>query len=507
MKSFEPFYAILSVYIPVSVLACFLSLSSLLLEHFTGPLPLGLWFTLGLLSAVSASVYWALVKKSKANHSPANIRGAILIVIITYSLGSLLNFDRSLGLRFYPSFHNIPSALSALAVWFPVVTIKRIFSGQELFESNTRQYEGEKLRQIMLEDSSLMSETDADIKKLGNYYTAAFIPSFILLFVDGALGLHFGYTLIILLIMIFTLGACIIGFLYFLRREYSYAAEGLSLAGRPKATMAAVFVVLGAAAAGLLISSDKSLLSPYILLDLLRRIAAFLESLSKPAAEQPRFEMPQQQPSGNMGLPQEFIEMMGESQPSPFWDWLKYAALAAAALLFLWFMINPLLSRSKWYKGIRGLPGKILVFLKNWFGILAKGIAGFIRSLGEGSGAKKIIPVSKEALKRLEEDILGTYSPAKRRELRRSISLFARLIYWGTQILKITWKPSHAPMEYCTLLAKAAPETGIIRAGELFEKALYSLNPLSINERSEFSDLVEKITALNPEEFHDKIQA
>ena len=167
MKSFEPFYAILSVYIPVSVLAGFLSLVALLLGHFTGlHLPLSYWFASGLLSAITASIYWGIVRKSKADHSTANIRGAILIVIIMYTLFSLLNFSVTIGIRFFPSFHNMLSALSALAVWFPVVTIKRIFNGQELFESHIRLYEGERLRQIMLEDSSLMSEADEDIKKL-----------------------------------------------------------------------------------------------------------------------------------------------------------------------------------------------------------------------------------------------------------------------------------------------------------------------------------------------------
>ncbi|MCL2478669.1 MAG: hypothetical protein FWF22_04150, partial [Treponema sp.] len=257
--------------------------------------------------------------------------------------------------------------------------------------------------------------------------------------------------------------------------------------------------LLCACAAGLLFSSNRSLLSPSILLDLLRRIGAFFQSLSKPSTAPPPPPPVQPNEPQNMGIPQELLDMTKDSQPSPFWDYLKYAALAAIAVLFIWFMINPLLSRTRWFRGIKGLPKMTFQFLKEWIKSLAAGVSYFFKSLREGTGGRKIGQPSEAALRRLEEDILGSYSPAKRRELRRSIGLFARLIYWGSEVMHVAWKPSHAPIEYCTLLAKTADKPEIIRAGNLFEKALYSLNPLSRAERNEFKDLVENITAENPE--------
>jgi len=499
MKSFEPFYALLAAYMPVSVLAAFLSLAAMILALFTGPLPLAYWFTFSVISAVSASVYWALVRRSKASHSPANVRGAVLITIICYILGSLFHFERSFFLRFMPSMHNIPSALSALAVWFPVVVIKRIFSGQELFESNTQKYEGEKLRQVMLEDASLMSEHDASMKKLTVRYAVTFLPSIILLFVAGGLKLPFTTSHILLLTFIFTMAACITGFLGFLRREYSYASEGLNLTSRPKNIIAALTVILSAAFTGVLFSSDKSFLSPQLLVELFRRLAAWLESLRPDPADTPDFQMPQQRQQGmGGGIPRELLEQLGETTPSPFWDYVKYAAIAASVILFIWFMINPLLNRSKVFRDIKGLPKRTVKFLKEWFKTLIKGAAGFFRALMEGSGGRKLTQPSAEALRRLEDDILMGYSPAKRRELKRSISLFARLIYWGSEVIKVVWKPSHAPIEYCGLLADTSHTPSVLRAGELFEKALYSLNPLSRNERDEFRKLVDTITASNP---------
>ena len=493
----SPFFALLAVLMPVSVLSGFLSLSVLLVKWLMGPVffPLGLWVGFGLGSAIIASIYWALVKKSKADHGSANIRGAILMIILAYFFGSLFRFNVPLGMKFFPSLFNIPSALAALVIWFPVLSIKRIFSGQELFESHIRLYDGERLRQIMLEDSSLMSEADGDVRKLMGYYGFLFIPSLILLIICGILGIPLSWPLIVLLVFLFAFGASVTGFLGFIRREYSYAAEGLVLPGRPRALAAAVIVVLGAAGLGILFSSNRSLLPPGLIADLLRRLAAFLNSLFRPAEGPPvPPPPPQSSQAGPQGLPPELLELMGETTPSPFWDYVKYGALALAAIFFLWFMIHPLLGRSRIFRGMRSLPKKAASFLRTWLKAMLRGLAIFFKSLRE-SGGKNLFSPTAEALHRLENNILEGYSPAKRRELRRSISLFARLIYWGSEAMKVPWKPSHAPAEYCGLLAAVADKAqAIIRAGELFEKALYSPRPLSRKEREEFKGLIEAVT-------------
>ena len=107
-------------------------------------------------------------------------------------------------------------------------------------------------------------------------------------------------------------------------------------------------------------------------------------------------------------------------------------------------------------------------------------------------------------LRGIEESVLEGYSAAKKRDMRRSIGLFARLIYWGTEVLRISWKPNHAPIEYCRLLAGAVDgESGnnsavihaVLRAGELFDKALYSSQPLTRPERDQFKAFVEEATS------------
>jgi hypothetical protein len=104
--------------------------------------------------------------------------------------------------------------------------------------------------------------------------------------------------------------------------------------------------------------------------------------------------------------------------------------------------------------------------------------------------------------------------------MRHSATLFAQLIIWGNDVRQVVWKPSHGPGEYCKLLAAAQTAVNaqlqeqlplgtadvsssknmtndipikIIRCGDVFEKALYSAEVLSGEERKEFKHLVEDI--------------
>ena len=358
----------------------------------------------------------------------------------------------------------------------------------------------------MLQDSGLMSEADADMEKLIARYRIFFLLPFVFFIVCGILGMPLSVIFAAALMFLFLAGISIIAFLGFLRREYAYAAEGLVFSSRPKALLAGITVILASAALGLLLSSGRSLLPFSIIIDLLRRLLALLEGLfsGKPVERPPIPEeaLMQEMPSG---LPPEFAEMIGESGPSPFWDYMKYLAIALVAFLFISFMINPLLNRSGLFRGINALPRKAIIFLKAWFRALASGFKGFFDSLREGAGGRKI--PNSSVLRGIEESVLDGYSAAKKRDIRRSVGLFARLIYWGTDVLHVNWKPSHAPIEYCALLAAAVNgEIGnndeitysITRAGALFDKALYSAEPLTRPERNEFKALVETVTDSEP---------
>jgi hypothetical protein len=196
------------------------------------------------------------------------------------------------------------------------------------------------------------------------------------------------------------------------------------------------------------------------------------------------------------GMPPEFLELGEQKEPWPFWDYVKYGLIALAAFLFLWFMVYPLLSRPRSSLGGMSLLETFRRFLVRWFKNISRGLAFFFASLG--GGGIKMAKASGAEIRRFADDFLAGYSPAKRREMRRSVTLFARLILWGSETLKVSWKASYAPGEYCLLLAGKAPaDSGpaIIRCGEIFEKALYAANPLSNDEQKEFKRLVEEVTA------------
>ncbi|MDR1803924.1 MAG: DUF4129 domain-containing protein [Treponema sp.] len=498
----HPLYALLAVYIPLSIFAGLLPSLNFLASLFIGPAPVFLWFCSGLLSGTIASIYWAIIKRSKADHTAANIRGGILVVIVIYVFGSLIRSGLPLGRRFIPSFTNFFSSLFSVVIWFTVLASKRIFEGQELIASYTRIYDGEKLRQIMLQDSGIMSEVDTDTKKLITRYRVFFLLPFVLIIVCGILGMPLSATFATALTLLFSAGVSIIAFLGFLRREYAYAAEGLVFTSRPKALLAGIIVIFASAVLGLLLSSGKSILSFDIILNLLRRLLAYLDGLftGKPPVEMPpRSEeaLTPQMP----GLPPEFAAMIAEAKPSHFWDYVQYAAIGLVVFLFVSFMINPLLNRSKLFRGAGTWPKKIAAFLKAWFKALASGLKGFFSSLRESAGGRRL--PDSAILRSIEENILEGYTAAKKRDMRRSAGLFARLIYWGTEVLRINWRPNHAPLEYCALLVAAvngdsANNDGIVhaitRAGALFDKALYSAEPLTRPERDEFKALVEMVT-------------
>jgi len=502
----HPFYALLAVYIPLSVLAGLLPSLNSLAALTLGPAPVLLWFFSGLLSALFASIYWAIVKKSKADHSAANIRGAVLIVAGIYCLGSLTRLDLPLGARFLPSFDNFLSSVIALFIWFPVLVTKRVFEGQELIASYTRVYDGEKLRQVMLEDSGLMSEADIDMEKLIARYRMLFLLPFVLFVVTGFLpGIQSGAHLAVFLALLFIAGVAIIVFLGLLRKEYAFAAEGLVFTSRPKVMLAGIIVILASAALGFLLSTGKNFLPFSIIISLLMRFLAFLDGLfTGEPVEMPIRSEEALAPRMPGGLPPEFAEMMGDAAPSPFWDYVQYVVLAGLAFLFLMFMIKPLLNRSGLFRGLGALPAKAFAFFAAWFSALGLGLKGFFTSLRGDAGGRKL--VDNAALRSIEESILEGYSAAKKRDMRRSIGLFSRLIYWGQEVWQVHWKPSYAPLEYCRLLAAAATaeeaENGgktahaVLRAGALFDRALYSSRPLTRPERDEFMTLVEQVTML-----------
>jgi len=203
--------------------------------------------------------------------------------------------------------------------------------------------------------------------------------------------------------------------------------------------------------------------------------------------------------------------------PSSFQNWmskygvliLKYGLIILAAAAFIMFMISPLINRGKYDKKLKPHE-RLLRVIADWLKGMSAAIASFFAFLKRNENQKKINRPNSQDVRRAAQAIMNVYSQAKKQDIRRSVTLFARLIIWGSEACHTDWKPSYAPVEYCRILSAAAvfAETPginkgdtslnlndqIIRCGELFEQALYSANVLTDEEQREFKKLVEGIT-------------
>jgi hypothetical protein len=310
-----------------------------------------------------------------------------------------------------------------------------------------------------------------------------------------------GQTALIMVLVVSTAG--MFALFGLLSHEQYYAGEGVSLSAsqRAKRLLAMAVFTLLAAVLGALLASEKSLL-PF---SLIVSFFAWLISLfpDKPIPQQTMpFEM--DMPAKGMGpmFPPELMPPE-DYTPPPIWDYLQYAAIALVVIAFIWFMVKPLVLRNSG-RGDSPLIKRLRRLFTAWLKTLKAAAAAFFTSLRGGETGVRI-KTDAAALHRLETTLLAGYSPAKRREMKHSVTLFARLIVWGSETCQVLWRPSLAPAEYCAALCATLTDkadalfpqhhAAIIRCGDLIERALYAKDTLSAEERDEFADCVRDITA------------
>jgi len=502
-----PLYSLLAIYMPLSLLAAAVFLAEKLLKT---DLPSAVIIVCGILGGITASIYFDFMKDEKASRAAANIRGGIIIAAVCYALSSLSTDAYSWSEKFLPDVQNILSSASALFLWTNVISLKQLFSARRHFEIYTEMYKGEKLQQILFEDAALMQYTDENIsKKAWNYFLMLFLLAFLAI-LCAIYEITLPLALNIFLIVILAGAICVYGFLGIIKRELYHAGEGIviSSSGRIKCILAMlVFTMLCFTAASIL-TPGKNILPFSLILDFFTRLF-------------PRHDrkfLPQEKTPSSEKIPEAYLleGLNGfdqNDQPSIFavifkyvMLFMKYGLIIFVSAGFIRFMISPLLNRGN-------ISGK-LPFHRRFFGIIVEwlretlaAIVSFFAYLKEGKTGSKLRKHSAEEIRKTVENLFGAYSPAKKRDIKQSATLFARLIIWGNDVRNAEWKPALAPGEYCGILAASVRETpdnadelkrineGIIRCGELFEKALYSAEVLSDDESGVFKSLVEEITS------------
>jgi len=503
-----PLYSLLAIYMPITI---FTALIFIVESYFSFSLNSAALIICSLLSGILASLYCDFMKDIKASQTAANIRGGIIIIIIFYIFSSLIRFNIPFLERFFPYFTNIISVIGALYAWIYVISLKKLFSARKRFEIYSELYQGKKLQQILYEDSAFLQYTDETINSAKYKYLAQLVIIAILAILCTIMNIKLPVSLYILLTVMFISAVLIFSFLEIIKWEHFFSAEGISLSAqdRAKRIIAAAAVTLICAGVSLFIASDKSVL-PFSLITgfLLWFLSLFRSEREYVPAETPEFRM-------GMEMPQElmpFVESKITEEPSKIFEYiqviLKYGFILFAVILFVSFMISPLINRGKFLKKMTFGQKLFHIFKELLKGIFAN-IASFFNYLKQNKAMSKLRNYDAEEIRRATENLLNAYSMAKKSDVKRSATLFARLIIWGSDIRKIKWQPSHAPGEYCQHLCNVsqqiAPDDsgqdidklnkGIIRCGEIFEKALYSFEVLSDEERKEFKTLIEEITS------------
>jgi hypothetical protein len=353
---------------------------------------------------------------------------------------------------------NAAAVLAALYLWVFVIYLRDLFRARELFEFHTRRFRADDLRRAMLEDSAIMAAAEARGVSAARHYGVQLGLAFLLVLLCGFLKAPLSLFQRVLTVVILSGAALIFSFLSLFRQEQFFAGEGIAVPGaeRGKRIGAGILFCAVAAVLAALCARNSSLLPLSAITRFLAWLAGLLRRPSQP--EEIVIQMPAQDATGpDLRGIQQFLET-GQTEPWPFWDYLPYIALAAAIAVFLWFMVKPLFSLNR---GGR-LPFILRLgrLIRNGVKSLCRGLGNFFASLRRG-GAGIRIKVSEEKLKDLAEEMLANWSRARKRELRQSIGLFARLILWGNQRYSLAWKPSMGPGEYCALLARKAQLSGL----------------------------------------------
>jgi len=500
-----PLYTLLALYMPLSVL-----IALLLLAGAFAPmeLPLVSIVISSCVCAVIASLYCDFMKDVKASLFAADIRGAIIISFVFYALVSIFRYEIPLGARFRPGLVNILSAMGALYTWYSVISLKQLFSARRRFEIYTELYSDEELQSVLREDISLIQYIDEKITKRRFSYVVQLVFVGILILVSVIMKVQLSLSLYLLMVGILAVGVFICGFFEIMRREQHYAVEGiiLSAADRLKHTGGIWVLILLCTVCAILAASDASLLPFSVLSSFFAWLLSLLGSLFSDKSAKP-FEP---EPFEPLEMPTSIASLFEDAQsPSPNWLTeygpiiLKYSLIFFAVAAFVRFMISPLLNRGKPSAGKLKFLERLWYIIVEWFKRMLTALSSFYAFLKNNKTTRKLNKYNSEDIRRTAATILNAYSQAKKQDMRRSVTLFARLIIWGSDVFQLTWKPSFAPGEYCNILAASASALAstslnagkIIRCGELFEQALYSAEVLSAAEKREFKNLIEDITS------------
>lgn len=503
-----PVYGLLALYIPLSLLAAAVFLAAEMLPIAFPSLRI---LISGFLSGIAASVYYDLIRDMATNRTAAHLRGGIITAALSYLLVSLCGFPLPPARRFLPDMANLLAASAAVYVWAMVIFLKRIFRGLYRFEMYMEIYKNEALQRKLSEDAAIIHIDSLDAVK------NAYLSQLAVLGLSATLYTAFTKTpapLAVFPLFIAISAVCIVGFLSLMQRSWHFASEGMtiSISLRLKPLMGMAVLAATACALAAILASDKTLIPLSRIIDFFKWLFGLFK---RPAPAVPHAIHQPEPVEAPAFMEAPFFEGIEEPVTWEGWKYVQYGFMVLLAFTFVWFMIKPVFERRIFHSRF---AARVRSLFNSWKQGLKRIVPALISAFKSSGVFIKIKRKKNVDIARISDQLESVYSAAKNKEMRRTISLFARLIVWGDEAYGVKWKPSHGPGEFCSLLAAAVltsaslrPDTGVvnaaeneavittsaarvIRCGVLIERLLYSGKSISRMEQEAFKGLVADIT-------------
>ena len=287
-----------------------------------------------------------------------------------------------------------------------------------------------------------------------------------------------GITLVLHLICVFLM------FIFFCtnKNEVFYAFLGFDniFKYRKKIVKASFIICLISIVFSLFISSDSAILNYKFILAILKKIfvveSPIIQKTDIKSFNEPEFPPLILEPSLYDENNNYIFELIGIIIQ------LFFALLVV--FLILMFLFKPLFNE-KFINFIKN--NKLKLYFKNFFNTLKK----IIKSIFFGSSIelqKYTTVESKSFYDNISEFLKKSKkSKAKKEELDRFTKKYMKLVDWAKS-KEITYKKTYGPLEFCKMINVDSA----VKAGEIFEKALYSFELVSEAEEIEFNKLIEE---------------
>jgi len=340
------------------------------------------------------------------------------------------------------------------------------------------------LKEKLYHNNVIALDYSANIKKTF-FSQLCFAILCIILFIIQKNYLHYESNLLLAFVLIGYLICVFLNFLFFStnKNEVFYAFLGFDkiFSFRNKIVKNSVIICAISVFFTLFLSFDKAIFNYKFLLALLKKIFV-VESTVIQKSDIKNFSEP--------SMPSLILtDEVYKPYNNQIWNVLGYIIQIIFGILLVIFVLHFLLKPF--------FNEKFIDFFKNnkikkYFMNFVQNLKKFFKSLfGSSLQLQNYTTVESKSFYDSINEFLkkSKKSKEKKEELDRFTKKFMKLVDWAKS-KEIIYKKQYAPFEFCKMINLASA----IKAGEIFEKALYSKELVSEQEEQEFINLIDEIT-------------